>query len=308
MYRKEFEYIIAILNIGNISNAAKSLNISQPALSKYLKKVESDLGAKIFQKMGNRLILTYAGECYVDNVRKILDIENRMLNTINDITKMDKGRIRIGVPSVRSPYVIFSVIPAFINHYPTIDLILHENKSEELETKLESCELDIIAVNTINKSSLFEYEKVVDEEFVLAVSADSPMLSHAIKKEGHNHPVIDINFLANEKFILLPPGHRIRQFADSVLYSHKIEPIVSMQTRSLESALKAVSSGLGVTFSPEVMLKYITNNENIKYLSLDVANNKYEFNLVYRKGFYITKSMECFINIFKNNYLDRSDF
>lgn len=307
MYRREFEYINAISNVGNISNAAKSLNISQPALSKYLKKVESDIGAKLFQKLGNKLILTYAGECYVDNVRKILDIENRMLNTINDISKMDRGRIRIGVPSIRSPYVIFSVIPIFIKKYPSIDLILYENKSEELEIKLESCELDIIAVNTMNDSSLFEFEKVVDEEFVLAVNVDSPLLSNAICKEGSKYPIIDINCLVDEKFILLPHGHRIRQFADSVLYSHKIEPIISMQTRSLESALKAVSIGLGITFTPEVKLKYITNNEKIKYLSLDVANNKYEFNLVYRKGFYITNSMNDFINIFKDNYTDGSD-
>jgi len=151
MYRKEFEYVIAISNIGNISNAAKSLNISQPALSKYLQKIESDIGTKLFQRVGNKHILTYAGECYVDNVRNILDIENKMLNTINDIAKMDKGRIRIGIPSIRSSYVILSVIPIFKKHYPTIDLALYESKSDELETKLENCELDIIAVNTLSK-------------------------------------------------------------------------------------------------------------------------------------------------------------
>lgn len=307
MYRKEFEYVIAISNIGNISNAAKSLSISQPALSKYLQKIESDIGTKLFQRVGNKLILTYAGECYVDNVRNILDLENKMLNTINDITKLDKGRIRIGVPAVRSPYVILSVIPKFINMYPDFDLVLYEYKSEEIEKKLEDCELDIIAVNTMSKSTMFEYEKIVDEEFVLAVSNDNPLLSHAEEKENYKYPVVDIHYLNNEKFIMLPLGHRIRQFADSVLYSNKVEHTVSMQTRSLESALKAVSTGLGITFTPEVKLEYITNNENIRYLSLDVANNKYEFNLVYRKGFYITKAMNDFIDIFKENYINGSD-
>lgn len=307
MYRKEFEYVIAISNIGNISNAAKSLNISQPALSKYLQKIESDIGTKLFQRVGNKLILTYAGECYVDNVRNILDIENKMLNTINDIAKMDKGRIRIGIPSIRSSYVILTVIPMFKNRYSAIDLALYESKSDELETKLENCELDIIAVNTLSKNPLFEYEKIADEEFVLAVSKDNPLLNHTVINENFKYPIIDIHYLNNEKFIMLPTGHRIRQFADTVLYSHKIESTISMQTRSLESALKAVSSGLGITFTPEVNLKFITNHENIRYLSLDVVNNKYEFNLVYRKGFYITKAMSDLLSIFKANYIDGSD-
>lgn len=302
MYNREYEYVMAIAREGNLSKAAVSLGVSQPALTRFLQREEADVGTKLFQKVGGKMALTYAGECYISHVQEILALQTRMMTTIQDISKEEKGRLRIGVPAIRRPYTIFAVIPRFRQKYPSIDITMNENGSNQLEEMLANLELDVIAVNVVKQKDNFVYHKIADEEFVLAVPAASPLLEQAQVQEGHKYPVIHPDQLRSESFILLNTAHRIRQFADRLFTTQKIDYKTSMVARSLESALEAVSVNLGITFTPEIPLKYVRNSQNIRYLSLDVPNNHYEFDLVFRKGTYLTPSMQDFIDIFTENY------
>ena len=75
MYDREYEYIMAIAQTGTLSRAAVSLGISQPALTRFLQKEEQTINTKLFQKTSGRLTLTYAGECYINYIKKILSIQ-----------------------------------------------------------------------------------------------------------------------------------------------------------------------------------------------------------------------------------------
>lgn len=302
MYDREYEYIMAIAKTGTLSKAAVSLGVSQPALTRFLQKEEKELGTPLFQKTGSRMTLTYAGECYVEHVKEILAIQQEMISNIQDIARSEKGRIRVGVPSIRRPYTIFSVIPEFRRRYPSIDISLNENGSDMLEQMLEELELDVIAVNAVRKKENFTYQKVADEEFVLAVPATSPLLTLATDVPGCKYPALKPEQLKHENFIVLAQQHRIRQIMDKLLSTHKVEYKTSMLARSLESALEAVSVNLGITFTPEIPLRYVRNSQNIRYLSVDAPGMRYEFDLVFRKGSYITPILSEFSRIFRENY------
>lgn len=302
MYDREYEYIMAIAQTGTLSRAAVSLGISQPALTRFLQKEEQTINTKLFQKTGGRLTLTYAGECYINYIKKILSIQRDMMNSLQAISRVEKGRIRIGIPSIRRPYTIFSVIPEFIKAHPSIDITLHENRSSMLEQMLEDLELDVIAVNTFRKKDSLQYRKVADEEFVLAVPAGSPLITASEAVEGCKYPVIRPEQLNHQTFIFLSQQHRISQFTDKLLAAHHIEYKTAMHARTLESALEAVSVNMGITFTPEVPLTQLRNSENIRYLSVLTDDTHYEFNLVYRKGAYIDPSLEDFSRIFMENY------
>ena len=75
MYDRDYEYIMAIAQTGTLSRAAVSLGISQPALTRFLQKEEQTINTKLFQKTSGRLTLTYAGECYINYIKKILSIQ-----------------------------------------------------------------------------------------------------------------------------------------------------------------------------------------------------------------------------------------
>ena len=302
MTERKYEYIMAIVNTGTLSKAAIALGVSQPALSQFLQKEEALVGSKIFQKIDNRMVLTYAGECYVEYTKKILALQNEMMTTLEDIARSEKGRIRIGIPTIRRPYTILSVIPAFREKYPDIDIMLTENNSSILEKMLEEMQLDVIAVDVAKYNQNFTYRQIAQEEIVLAVPADHPLVRQAKKTESRRYPAVKPEDLATHSFIFLPPGSRNREFAERILVTGKIECRTAMVAKTLESALEAVSVGLGITFTPEVPLSYIRNSRNLRYLSVESPHNQYDFDLVFRRNAYISPGLKDFSNIFIQNY------
>lgn len=302
MTDRKYAYIMAIAQSGNLSKAAITLGVSQPALSQFLQKEEALVGSKIFQKIDNQMVLTYAGECYVKYTQKILSLQNEMLTTMADIAKSEKGRIRIGVPAIRRPYTILSVIPAFRRKYPDIEIELTENNSSILEKMLEEMKLDVIAVDVMKSNDNFIYQKIAEEEIVLAVYADSPLIQQAVKTEGCRYPALHPEVLQKENFILLPAGSRSREFMEKILISGKIEIQTSMTAKTIDSALEAVSVNLGITFTPEIPLSYIRNYKNIRYLSVISPHTRYEFDILFRKNAYISPALKEFADLFITNY------
>ena len=302
MYDREYDYVSAIARAGSLSGAALELGVSQPALTYFLKKEEEKLGTPLFQRVSNCMVLTYAGECYMENVEKIVAIQKKMLEAIADIAKLDRGRIRFGIPAIRRPFTISSVIPEFKKRYPNIDLFLVELPSDALEEKLENMELDCIAVNITRKRDCFDYTELGRECYVYATRKNSELCKKAQLREGFRFPVIKPEQLEDEKFIMLERQHRIRQFADRILEGAKIKPAISMYSRSLDGALEAVVNGLGGTFTPLTMPEHIKHGENIRFLSLDAEDTEYDFSLVCRKGAYLPPSTRDFMNIFKSAY------
>ena len=306
MLNREYEYVDAIAKEGTLSGAALKLGVSQPALTRFLQKEEDELGTALFQRIGKRMVLTYAGECYLEHIEQIFAIQTRMLAKLRDITRSDACRLRVGITGIRRPFAIFSVIPQFKKQYPSVDLTLSECASDDLEQLLEELSLDCIAVNVSKRREEFEYIHIAQEEYVLAVHKDSPLIGRAVKSKKHKYPALRPVDLTDESFIMLSRHHRIRRFADHILDGNRIPYHVSMTSRNLDSALEAVANDLGCTFTPEVLLSYIRGSQNIRYLSLDAEDTGYEFCLAYRKGAYLPPSTRDFMEMFKKAFLEQS--
>ena len=95
---RELNYVLAIEKYQNITKAADSLYVSQPTLSKFLMNLENTLGQKLFRKLGNKYILTYAGEQYVKTAKEILMLKSNLDIQLADILKRDVGVLNVAFP------------------------------------------------------------------------------------------------------------------------------------------------------------------------------------------------------------------
>ena len=112
---RDFEYIIEIANQRSISKAAASLFVSQPALSKYVQRMEESLGVRLFQRVGKQFIPTYAGERCVEKARQILSLHEQMVNEMRDISMSRAGKIALGVPMGRTDFFMSGIMPNAYN-------------------------------------------------------------------------------------------------------------------------------------------------------------------------------------------------
>ena len=188
MNLKQFKYVLVLSQEGSFSAAADVLGISQPSLSQYVKKIENEIGMTLFDRTGGLVRLTDAGQAYIDAGRKILDIEHQMQGRFNDIRENKIGTVRIGTSPFRSTSAMPAIAKAFKEKYPGVCLEIHEHDTATLMEGLAHGEFDLCLTMLPVDENVFEYEKIYDEEIVLAVPAKlDPLVGK--EKEGSRYAI-----------------------------------------------------------------------------------------------------------------------
>ena len=119
---RQMKYILTLAETRNMTRAAEKLYISQPALSHYLKCVEDELGAQLFDRSTAPMSLTYAGRCYVERARAILLENEQLKRQMRDITRHMSGKLTIGTSRDRASYMMPRILPEFAALYPGIEI------------------------------------------------------------------------------------------------------------------------------------------------------------------------------------------
>ena len=111
MYFKNCEYFMAIADEGSVSKAAEKLFISQPSLSKYLKRLEDNLGKPLFFRDSHPMRLTPAGEIYYRYIHEISERERRLKQEFTELESTPKGTVSVGITIWRSSVLLPLVLP-----------------------------------------------------------------------------------------------------------------------------------------------------------------------------------------------------
>ena len=180
---KDLSYVIAIAEQQNITRAAEALFISQPTLTKFLQKLEGELGQKLFRKVGNKFLLTYAGERYVAKSSEILQLKKELDHEMADIIKSNVGELNIAFPAVRGTYMLPCTLPVFKKLYPNVQLKITEAPSSTLEKMLIAGSLDLAFFNAPTKSPEIAYDIITTEEMILLMSQKNLWVKKAVKKK-----------------------------------------------------------------------------------------------------------------------------
>ncbi len=166
MTLNQLKYLVTINECGNITLASKKLNLSQPSLTMQIKKLEDELGVKIFNRKNKPFVITELGQKIISQAKKVLLEEKK----INDIINLDKeiftGKLRIGI----TPSLVLSIsdiiISSFEKKFKNVELVISEIKSEDITNAIEESDIDVgitpyfLKTNNIIEQPLF-YEPFV---------------------------------------------------------------------------------------------------------------------------------------------------
>ena len=186
---RELSYVMAIAQHQNITKAAESLFVSQPTLSKFLKTLEDDLGLRLFQKLGNKYILTYAGERYIKRAKEILQIKLDLDRELADIVERDVGMLKIAFPAMRCSYMLPQTLPAFQKIYPNVKIQIIEGHSKEIDSKIMSGDVEIAFYTQPSEPHpSLEYEILGEEPLLICTCKDHPGPFRAARIPGWMWP------------------------------------------------------------------------------------------------------------------------
>ena len=170
----ELNYVLCIAKHQNMTKAAQELFISQPTLSKHLGKLERELGIKLFSRVDNCYIPTYAGRRYMEYASGVLELTRDWEKELADLRSQNDGELNVAFPLMRSSCMIPRILPAFRRIHPNIRLNFLEETYAIQERLLTDSRIDFAIFSDGSLNPKLEYETLGHEEILLAVCPRPP--------------------------------------------------------------------------------------------------------------------------------------
>lgn len=302
MELREQEYVVALARHGSIGKAAQELFVSQPTLSIFLNRLEERLGIRLFERIGKRLTLTYAGELYVKSAREMLALQNQFQGVLGDLISGYTGRLRLGLHLRRSSFLLPAVLREFSPLHSGVEVVLTEDVSSVLEKLLLEGELDLILTNRFFSKEKLEVIPVYEDRLIMSVRADHPVCAFAKQFPGHTYPWLDLKLLENETFILQNPEQSVRTFTNAALSYAGVTPQRSFIITNMETAAQMAAEGYGVAFNYESYIRHFHYEMPVKIFEVGFSDFTIPISIAYRKGSTLPAYADDLIELIRKHF------
>jgi DNA-binding transcriptional LysR family regulator len=276
MELRHLRYFTAVAEEKSFTEAAKRLGMKQPPLSAQIRRLEAELGAKLFRRLSRGVELTPAGKRFLEEAIGILEHAERAKREVQSEARGEGGELRVGFAGGTYFHpVILAAIRDYSAEHPGIALAPVQANSATLIAKVEAGEIDIAFVRALrgqNEGGLV-LEPVVQERLMLVVPAD-----HALANEN----AVPLTALANEKFVLFSRTLNI-PMNDRIIAACRragFKPKVALEVSDAVSMLPLVAAGFGVALVPNSIAQM--QFAGVKYLPIAGEALDHPIHLAYR--------------------------
>lgn len=249
MNLQQLEYIVAVDTHRHFVKAADSCFVTQATLSMMIKKLEEELGVKIFDRSKVPVIPTDVGKAIIDQARIVLKEAKQLEQVVQQQKGQLSGDLRMAIIPTLAPFLLPLFLPRFLAQYPQVKLHISEMNTELIIKQLESQQLDAAILATPLKRPTLNEQPLFYEQFVVYASPGSKLM----KKKYVLASDIDVN-----KLWLLEEGHCLRNQALNLCELKKQEHEgfqLDYEAGSIETLKKLVAINEGSTIIPELALQ-----------------------------------------------------
>ena len=188
----ELRYLVALANRGHFGRAAEDCHVSQPTLSTQIRKLEEYLGVGLIERNAKAFSLTSVGQDVVDKARKILVQVDTLLASTRKSHEPLTGPLNLGVIPSLAPYLLPRLLPLIKNHYPRLQLVVHEDLTEHLSERLRGYQIDAALLALPLDGGDFEDIPLFDEPFWFACPAKHPLAALKAVGRGIESPFAQV--------------------------------------------------------------------------------------------------------------------
>lgn len=247
-------YVVA--NNGNITKASEELNISQPAISKSIKKLEEQLGGQLFVRTKRGVILTEEGKEFYNYIKQAIEYINNAENKFTDLINLETGCIKIGISTTLTKEFLLPYLEKFHTLYPKIDIKIITNLTSDLITKLKSGLIDIVILNLNDKNYSNDIDIIkcmkINDCFVVNSKYKNLINKEVSLKEINNYPLI-----------LQSKGSNTREFLDNIAKEKGIIFNPNIELASYSLVVEFAKIGLGIGYVTKEYIKDELNNKKL---------------------------------------------
>jgi len=303
-------YVQAIVEEGSFSDAAKRLNISQPALSARVKKLEDAYSISIFQKNRRPAALTEEGRRYLDFVSRVYSADRAFRQYIADTQELKSGEVRIGGTHLYTQCLLPPIVRAFHLDHPGVTVKILNEKVPELTKMAAKGEIDLLISSPGKKSSGLAYEPLFQTRLFFCVPAGTPVnrelgaYAFDIRSLICFDPKksLDLKRLEENSFIMLDESQHMGKVMRSVLKKHHVEPRDIIYTDQAMTAYAMTRAGVGISLMYDRILELAGVDSLPAFYTLDDRVMEGSMYMAYAQDASLSRAAQEFLNYTKEYF------
>ncbi len=239
---RQFQAVLAVAHHRNFTRAAESLLVAQPAVSAQVRKLEQELGVRLFERTTRHVELTDAGRLVVDRAAAILAAVEALGRDVGHIASPRRGLVRIGAGFSYNAGLP-SLLARFVEEHPDIDITMKEAGSVEMFDMLRARDLEVAFATLSPGLNLKElrHHVYVEEPFVLMVPPGSGLA---------RKPTVAFHDIADLPLVMHQPGSAIRRLIEHAFAAIGRTARVIVETSGPGHARHLVAEGIGAAMVP----------------------------------------------------------
>lgn len=273
MNLRDLQYLVAVADYLHFGKAADACHVSQPTLSMQLKKLEDEIGGQLFERTNKKIMPTSLGLEVTRRARAALQEVDHIRSLARNASDPLAGDLRVGIFPTLAPYLLPALVPKIKNHFPALNLMLTEDKTNNLLEQLDKGQLDCALLAMPNENDRLESVSLFQESFYLAVPAN-----HKLAK----HKSIEPSALENMNLLLLDEGHCLRDQALQVCRSIGAGEAQNFRATSLETLRQMVAGSNAITLMPQLAIN--TKDPLVCYIPFKAPAPSRTIGLYWRKS------------------------
>ncbi|MGQ9367068.1 LysR family transcriptional regulator [Azospirillum sp. ST 5-10] len=242
---RQIQYFVCLFEEGNVTRAARRLNVVQPALSMQIAKLEAETGEKLFERSAQGMIPTTAGRTmyrlFLPILRDIAAAKQEMANLSGTVA----GQLNVGLLASVTLSVLSRAVEAFVGRYPEVELSVTDGYTAIFVEQVTSGQLDIAVVNRPRRRLALTVEDILNEDMVLVSGTMAgPGIPDAVR----------LAELSRLKLVIPSKRHGLRTVLDQATESHGIDLVPGLEIDALIPIAELVARTDWVTVLPSIVV------------------------------------------------------
>jgi DNA-binding transcriptional LysR family regulator len=277
MNLRQIELFVAVVESGSFSRGAETASLTQSTVSQHIATLENEAELRLLDRTGQGVILTSAGELFLQHARQVLAECDRLRQAMAGFRGLQQASLTVGASNIPANYLIPAILPRLAAEHPGIALTMQTGDSRAILERLLADDVELAVVGSRDDDRGVEYLPLASDLLVLAVSFQHPW------SQG---PTITLDDLAECPMIVRESGSGSDQALRQALRQAGFDPDrlqIAVRLGSNEAVRQALLNGFGAAFLSEISIRQeLKRGELVKVLVTDFVVQR-QFWLVTRE-------------------------
>lgn len=287
----QLEALVAVAKHRSFHGAAEELGLTQPAVSIAIRKLETEVGAELFDRYRRDVRMTEAGRILHEYAQTILNLRTEAGTALDDLRQLRRGKVTIGANESTSLYLLPGVILAFRQQHPEIKLEIYGSSSENLPVEVKERNLDfgIVAFDPMDRD--LQWFPILDDELVLIVPP-----GHRLARRRK----VTVEDLGTETFVAHNVKTPSRDYVVDFFRSHGVPLNIGIELFSLETIKQFVEMKQGIAFLPHLVVRQEVQEKKFVIVPLQEFHHQRTLRVIYLRGKVQSHATAAFLEVVKS--------